>query len=376
MELSQACVAGLVAQIYEAAEDPLRLQPFLERLCSVTGAVASGYFVQDIPNRFGHLVTQTGGSAESVRRYHEHYSRVNPWFQVAGSFSTGDVVIGRVEETLVGTEYYEEFWRPQGYHDTLTAYAFKDAFGAVGVMVARRKWDPDYGATEVGLFQALVPHLARVVDLQRRFFVVRDRGEALLHVLDHLPFGTIVVDDTGRVIVLNRQAQAVLDARNVLVLQGGALAVHDPSLAPEFRRLLTECIQTSTGKGTGLGGVLKIPRVDNHRGLSVLVTPVPRGCYPLTGPRPAAAVFLADRSTRPRLAVDILCELFGLTVAEGRIAAALAQGQRLQDVRRAFRIEDSTARTHLKHVFDKTGTRRQPALASLLHNSVAVLRAQ
>jgi hypothetical protein len=107
MELSPASVASLVGQVYDAAEDPLRLQPFLQRLCSVTGAVASGYFVQDIAAHFGHLITQSGGTEESVHRYHERYSRVNPWFRAAATFSTGDVVVGRVQETLVGTQYSE-----------------------------------------------------------------------------------------------------------------------------------------------------------------------------------------------------------------------------------------------------------------------------
>jgi DNA-binding CsgD family transcriptional regulator len=244
----------------------------------------------------------------------------------------------------------------------------------VGVVVTRSPGDPDWGPAEIGLFQALSPHLTRLVDLQRRLFVVRERGEALLHVLDRLPFGTIIVDDASRVVVLNRRAQAILDARDLLVLQGGAIALRDPSLAPEFRRLLAECIETSLGRGAGAGGVLKIRCTDNPRRRSVLVTPLPRNSCPLSGPRPAAAVFLGDPAARPRFAIDALCGLFGLTVAEARVAAALASGQALPDVCRAFRIEDSTARTHLQHVFTKTGTRRQTALASLLHDSVAALR--
>jgi DNA-binding CsgD family transcriptional regulator len=80
----------------------------------------------------------------------------------------------------------------------------------------------------------------------------------------------------------------------------------------------------------------------------------------------AAAMFITDptrtaipESEAPRL-------IYGLTRTEARLAAHLAHGKSLADYCVANAVTANTARTHLKRVFEKTGTRRQGQLVSLL----------
>jgi DNA-binding CsgD family transcriptional regulator len=61
-----------------------------------------------------------------------------------------------------------------------------------------------------------------------------------------------------------------------------------------------------------------------------------------------------------------LHSIFGLSVAEARLAQGLARGETLEKVARCLGIKMSTARTHLKVIFAKTGTRRQAALTAAL----------
>jgi DNA-binding CsgD family transcriptional regulator len=70
----------------------------------------------------------------------------------------------------------------------------------------------------------------------------------------------------------------------------------------------------------------------------------------------------------------LLQDLFALTPAEAAIAAALGEGKSVEAIARTCHISLNTARTHLKHIFDKTNTRRQAELVSLLARSVAALR--
>ncbi|MFC7738275.1 helix-turn-helix transcriptional regulator [Roseomonas sp. GCM10028921] len=64
--------------------------------------------------------------------------------------------------------------------------------------------------------------------------------------------------------------------------------------------------------------------------------------------------------------MEVLRTAFGLTEAEAAVAQHVARGEGLPVVAAALGVSSSTARTHLKHTFDKTGTHRQAELAALL----------
>ena len=60
--------------------------------------------------------------------------------------------------------------------------------------------------------------------------------------------------------------------------------------------------------------------------------------------------------------LDLLRSHFGLTPAEARLALHLVAGETLRSAEVKLSISYETARTHLKNIFDKTGTCRQAEL--------------
>ena len=85
--------------------------------------------------------------------------------------------------------------------------------------------------------------------------------------------------------------------------------------------------------------------------------------------RPRTILFITD----PEATVDLrrrqLGEDFGLTPAEAAVAVEVLEADGLQAAAGRLGISLATARTHLAHVFDKTGTRRQAQLVRLLLQS-------
>jgi DNA-binding CsgD family transcriptional regulator len=69
-----------------------------------------------------------------------------------------------------------------------------------------------------------------------------------------------------------------------------------------------------------------------------------------------------------------LREDFGLTRAEAAVAIDVLKADGLQAAAGRLGISLATARTHLAHVFDKTGTRRQAELVRLLLQSQPPVR--
>jgi DNA-binding CsgD family transcriptional regulator len=68
----------------------------------------------------------------------------------------------------------------------------------------------------------------------------------------------------------------------------------------------------------------------------------------------------------------MLQRMFGLTMAETRLAIQMARGDVPADVARSRRLSRTTIRSQLASVFAKTQTRRQAELVTLLAR-VAVL---
>jgi DNA-binding CsgD family transcriptional regulator len=60
--------------------------------------------------------------------------------------------------------------------------------------------------------------------------------------------------------------------------------------------------------------------------------------------------------------IDLLRSHFGLTPAEARLALHLVAGETLRSAEAKLSITYETARTHLKNIFNKTGTCRQAEL--------------
>ena len=110
------------------------------------------------------------------------------------------------------------------------------------------------------------------------------------------------------------------------------------------------------------GGALSLPRSDGRHPLSAMVAPIAvTGLFPSS--RSASVVVLieqpAQRSSAP---LSEFTRTHGLSPAETGIASRLVRGMSLRQAAAELGISDNTARSHLKHVFAKTGARRQSDL--------------
>jgi len=115
----------------------------------------------------------------------------------------------------------------------------------------------------------------------------------------------------------------------------------------------------------GPGGSCLVDRAGGAP-LSVLIVPPPFGRLDIVDDRPAALLFVADLARRQAEQLDRFRRRHALTPAEARFVAEIAKGDGLKAAGQRLGITLGTARTHLTHVFEKTGTRRQAELVGLL----------
>jgi DNA-binding CsgD family transcriptional regulator len=171
-------------------------------------------------------------------------------------------------------------------------------------------------------------------------------------ILDRWPYSLIIVDDSVRPMIMNSLARDAL-ARG-LRLGGEAL-----------RKAVTAATSPTV---SWLSGATVVSLDLDRTSVAALVLPVPVSVDPLLGKRGLAFVaFGGDERTPPR---DLLAVMYGFTKREGDLACVLLKGQNVAEAARSLGMTLSTARTHLQHLLEKTGTTRQGELLRLLLGSV------
>jgi DNA-binding CsgD family transcriptional regulator len=106
----------------------------------------------------------------------------------------------------------------------------------------------------------------------------------------------------------------------------------------------------------------------------VLVVPARTEVAWLAVPQPAAILFVTDPDRQRRLQIDEVGRRFVLTPGEVKVLEEVVKGHGVEALAPRLGIASATARTHLRHIFEKTGTRRQAELVGLVMQSGPALR--
>jgi DNA-binding CsgD family transcriptional regulator len=151
------------------------------------------------------------------------------------------------------------------------------------------------------------------------------------------------------------------------------LRAETPGETRLLRRSIADCAEPRDELG-GTGRRVRLSR-ENRAPLTVLVIPHRAGLTWIDVVRPRAVLFITDPEEAAVVRREGLCHDFGLTPAEAGFTREVLKADGLQAAADRLGISLTTARTHLAHVFDKTGTRRQAELVRLILQSQPAIRA-
>ena len=96
------------------------------------------------------------------------------------------------------------------------------------------------------------------------------------------------------------------------------------------------------------------------------VLPLHRAATAETSSDATALVLIADPEEEPEPAPALLRRLYGLTNTEASVVMRIVRGAGLKEISEESSVSLTTVRTHLQHVFDKTGTHRQAELVGFV----------
>ncbi|MBF6411599.1 helix-turn-helix transcriptional regulator [Nocardia cyriacigeorgica] len=350
--------SDLVAAIHDAGADTNRWDSVLGEITAAFGAIR-GLLV--VPEPAGGAFVVTAAGAELTPGIHEHIVRATDRIQQlpAGAPVTSDEVLSPADGGNGGRG------DPDGLANSFLARLDSAVPPAWICLTMPAQIDTARHSAGRALLRVLVPHLGRALRTESTLVeLTRERAVALA-TLEKAHYGIMIVTADAAVIFANSAAMDITgDSDGLAADSSGRLRASPSANHARLSRLIREAAGPD-----GSSGNVAITRPSGRRPLIVRITPLD-GMPGAPSPRPRAVLLLVvdpdhDLEPQPRA----LHDLYGLTEAETMVAMGVIRGDGLPAVADQLSVSLFTARTHLQHIFVKTGTHRQAELVRLLLSS-------
>ncbi len=362
--ISLADYDAVVSDIYDAALSPAHWEVALTNLVSRFGRdrwdIAMLLWERVSPPA-GRFVGWSGVHDMARQGYVHGFAGNNAWSVRGHDLAVGSVVHS---DLLIERDIFREsnFYRQflSAFELEVGVLALLDRHGADHLCLCLP--GPDNGAPDLleAATRMLLPHIQRAVRIGRRLGEAELSAASAKIALDAAPSAILMCDSDLRLTYANRQGEALLREGH-LTIANGRLVFGDRKQATRLRALADPGSPHRTAAVTldkpGLASIAAIAvRVDTG--------PVAQVNPEFGAP---SLMIVAGRNHKASFAhVDHLRDWFGLTPAEARLAATLAEGGSLDDFAATRGITMNAARFLLKGIFAKTETSRQAQLVARL----------
>jgi DNA-binding CsgD family transcriptional regulator/PAS domain-containing protein len=340
---------------------------FLRQMADASGITKAALLAHDLEAGDHRMLATVGDTvSESVPLYESHYYQFDEWtarfakHARAGRFVEGEELWP--EASLRTSVFFNEFLKP---FDVCQMAAFA-AIGGQGrfeaLSVYRGPREYPFESDSLALLQMLVPHLETALSTRRRLAQLETRITDLDNALNQLPAALVLLNSSGRCVLVNEAAKAILDQRNGLYMERSMLFAKNPTESSRLREALGRVISLVEGRGMRVASAVNVSRL-GRKPLSIVASPFNSGT---AAGQATAIVFINDPEQKAALPTEVLRMLFGLTTSEARLAITLLEGNSLSEAAQLHEVGQETVRSQVKNIFQKTGTKRQGELMQML----------
>jgi DNA-binding CsgD family transcriptional regulator len=354
----------LIALIYESVETPELWQPTLRaisRLLSVKDVSLGSHDFST--GRFEAFNLPIDPDFE--RSYAEFWGQRNFLWKASSKLPVGQLFsfeTAMPRDEFSRTGLYNEWFKPQGMDKALGANLLVEGPLSATVSVFRPSSNGDFSDCDIARFRALLPHLERVMRLRAILNAAAPRATDLNAVLASIEKPAILVDHQAHFLHANALGAAIVRDGGLILASRGALVAR----SIEETNNLHKHIHAAASKADRVAGHKVVVHREDATTLVLVVCPLPGARY---GDKDQIAIVYVDdpgsKGATPGSA-KLLQDQFGLTRSEASLVVSLLSGATLRSSAAQQDITVPTARTHLAHVFQKTGTHSQSELMRLL----------
>jgi DNA-binding CsgD family transcriptional regulator len=240
-----------------------------------------------------------------------------------------------------------------------------------GVTLHRTHEAGRYETGDLQRFGFIYGHLRRALAIGFRVGSLAAANQASADVLDSNPAAIVLLNEQRRAYFFNRAAETMRNANDGLQLSSVGVRLSRREDQARLDDLISGVLSGIAPADTA-GGFLRARRPSGKRPYAIVVASLRRLRPLLAGALPAVCILITDPEAKAPLAAARLRNAFGLTGAEAKLAVALGSGEGLRAAALKLGITYGTARTCLGEIFQKTQTRRQAELVSVLLTTLAM----
>ena len=212
----------------------------------------------------------------------------------------------------------------------------------------------------------LLPHIAKVVEVNRKFSILRHQYHAVLAALDHVRIGTCVTGANGHVVVANKEAQRIFALGDGLTQSRlGFLTCSMGEQTAELTEKVRAASLTARGEGSAHEVIVFATRKSGARPFLIEIAPLRDSVGELERGLSGALVFIIDPDNQSSVSTRRLGQLCGLTEAEADICRQMVGGLSAAEIGKARGASEDTVKSQFKAVYAKTSVRRRADLVRL-----------
>lgn len=359
----------LVHDIYAAALDVTPWQDVLGQAASLLQATSAFLFTPFQPAAEGGFKVSHKMPQAVMERYLAEVADVDVWYQALlrrhAHLDTG--ITYRTRDLVPDSELK----RSRMHADYLTPCDIGHCLGTIvgdgmtadvpvtPLSVYRPYRSPDFSAADEACLRRIQRHLSQALLVRNRLHAASDSWGGLA--IERVATAVVVLSKERRILLANPAAEQLFAAVAPPLVRQGVLVAAEPTQAAALAKALAACSNYRFDGGFSLS-----IRLSGAPGSGIVIRLAPPPVHAPKASRAAAIGFLVREG---RAAIDpraMLAALYQLTPAETSLVVALFEGATPESYGAQRQVAQSTIKTQLRSVFDKTGVHRQSDLMRLL----------
>jgi DNA-binding CsgD family transcriptional regulator/PAS domain-containing protein len=358
-----SCVVG---SIYDAALDPALWTDALARIAEFVGGQAGALGSKDMVSKFVNVDHHVGRDLQYMQMHSETHGEFDPLASVP-RFDVGQVV--SPPEPMTHDDDCEEWVRPRGRGDIAVAVRARPGKSGEFLSVVRSEANGmvdngnDMVDHEMHRRMSLVaPHARRAVLIGRTIDQKANQVATLADALDSLSAGVFLIEANGRIVHANAAGRGILGVDDFLRSIGGRLVARDTKI----NRTLQDIFAGRGDLEIGSKGIALPLTARQGEGHIAHVLPLAAAARRPGAARTVAAVFVCRATLETPSSADVIRRAYQLTPTELRVLLAIVNIGGIPEVATALGVADTTIKTHVGRLFEKTGAGRQADLVKVV----------
>jgi DNA-binding CsgD family transcriptional regulator/PAS domain-containing protein len=357
-----------VSDIYEAALDPshwdVALASIVNRSAPHLWDVAFLIWERLQPPA-GRFVGAVGVNDFARAGYLQAFVGRNPWSERAyglpiGSIVHTDEIVSRGE--LRSSALYQAYLCNWNLETAIIGQVDRSGADRLGLVLP----GPDSGDVR-GLMEAVrryLPHIQRANRISRKLGEANLRAANAEAALEKSPGPALVLGPDMTLLYANRLGHEMIET-GFARIHGGRLR-----FARDAHSAVLKALSSDPQSPPSAAFLIEHGELEPYRMLAMRIEqPI---AQTLSGIIEGGSILLVgnryEGGIRPEI-MERYCDWFGMTPAEARLAAMLAQGATLEDFAASRGVTVNAGRFLLKGIFSKTGVSKQAQLVALLRDA-------